>query len=88
MVFLNKSITITGASMMNVAGKDVQVAFMDARIPSDGKANTARTIQDKELFSENREEVLKDFAAFDEYVYSVMQEVCESQKLKEGEQKG
>ena len=88
MVLLNKSITITGASMINAAGKDVQVAFMSATVPSDGKANTTRTIQSRELFSENQEEVLKDFAALDEYVYSVMQEVSESQKMEEGGQEG
>lgn len=70
MIMLNKTITITGACMLNDGEKDVQVAYMNANIPVDGLINTSRSIQDKKMFEANREEVLKDFAAFDEYVYN------------------
>lgn len=83
MVKLNKSITITGASVINVEGNEVQVAFMNATIPPDGKVNYARAIQNKELFDANREEVLKDFAAFDEYVYSIEPESQEDETQTE-----
>lgn len=78
MVILNKSITVTGASVFNIDGRDVQVAYMNATIPIDGKVNINRAINDKELFEANKEEVLKDFAAFDEYVYNLIPENDES----------
>lgn len=74
MVVLNKSTTVTGASMVNDGQKDVQVAFMNATIPAGGNANISHSIQDKKLFEANKEDVLKDFAAFDEYAYGLMEE--------------
>lgn len=74
MVVLNKSITVNGASMINDGQKDVQVAYMSASIPVGGNANINRAIQNKALFDANKEDVLKDFAAFDEYVYGLMEE--------------
>ena len=38
-----------------------------------GAPNISRAIQNVELFNANKEEVLKDFAAFDNYVYSLME---------------
>ena len=78
MVVLNKSITVNGASMVNDGQKDVQVAFMNATIPVGGNANIGRSIQDKKLFDANKEEIIKDFEAFDEYVYGLMEENADS----------
>lgn len=81
MVVLNESITVTGVSMINDGEKDVQVAFMNANIPKRGNMSSNRNIQNKEMFETHKEDVLIDFAAFDEYVYNLMEE---KQKEQEG----
>lgn len=73
MVKLNKQVSVTGACVLTVDGKEKQVAYMNASIPVGGAPNIGRSIQDVELFNTNKEEVLKDFAAFDEYIYSLME---------------
>ena len=73
MVKLNKQTTGTGACVLTVDGKEEQVAYMNASIPVGGAPNISRAIQNVELFNANKEEVLKDFAAFDNYVYSLME---------------
>lgn len=72
MVRLNKQVSVTGACVLTVDGKEEQVAYMNASIPVGGAPNISRAIQNVELFNANKEEVLKDFAAFDNYVYSLM----------------
>lgn len=67
MVTLNKIINIQGVS--TVGG--VQVAFMNASVNIDGQTNISRNIQNKEIFDQNKDEVIKDFLAFDDYVYSL-----------------
>ena len=57
MVKLNKQTSVTGVSVLEVDGKEEQVAYMSATIP----VNDAP----------NKDEILKDFAAFDEYIYSL-----------------
>ena len=73
MVKLNKQTTVTGACVLTVDGKEEQVAYMNASIPVGGAPNIGKAIQNVELFNSNKEEVLKDFAAFDNYVYSLME---------------
>lgn len=73
MVKLNKQVSVTGACVLTVVGKEEQVAYMNASIPVGGAPNISRAIQNVELFNANKEEVLKDFAAFDNYVYSLME---------------
>ena len=73
MVKLNKQVSVTGACVLTVDGKEKQVAYMNASIPVGGAPNIGRSIQDVELFNANKEEILKDFAAFDNYVYSLME---------------
>lgn len=73
MVRLNKQVSVTGACALTVNGKEEQVAYMNASIPVGGAPNISRAIQNVELFNANKEEVLKDFAAFDNYVYSLME---------------
>ena len=73
MVKLNKQITVTGACVLTIDDKEEQVAYMNASIPVGGAPNISRAIQNVELFNANKEEVLKDFAAFDNYVYSLME---------------
>ena len=73
MVKLNKQVSVTGACVLTIDGKEEQVAYMNASIPVGGAPNISRAIQNVELFNTNKEEVLKDFAAFDNYVYSLME---------------
>ncbi|MCQ5165608.1 hypothetical protein NE645_06260 [Roseburia hominis] len=73
MVKLNKQTTVTGVSVLTIDGEEKQVAYMNASIPVGGAPNISRAIQNVELFNANKEEVLKDFAAFDNYVYSLME---------------
>lgn len=73
MVKLNKQVSVTGACVLTVDGKEEQVAYMNASIPVGGAPNISRAIQNVELFNANKEEILKDFAAFDNYVYSLME---------------
>lgn len=73
MVKLNKQVSVTGACVLTVDGKEEQVAYMNASIPVGGAPNISRAIQNVELFNANKEEVLKDFTAFDNYVYSLME---------------
>lgn len=74
MVKLNKQVSVTGACVLTVDGKEEQVAYMSASIPVGGAPNIGRSIQNVEVFNANKEEVLKDFVAFDEYVYGLMEE--------------
>ena len=73
MVKLNKQTSVTGACVLTIDGKEEQVAFMNANIPVSGTPNISRAIQNVELFKVNKDEVLKDFEAFDEYVYGLME---------------
>lgn len=81
MVKLNKQVSVTGACVLTVDGKEEQVAYMNASIPVGGAPNISRAIQNVELFNANKEEILKDFAAFDEYIYNLM----ETEKTKTAE---
>ena len=78
MVKLNKQTSVTGACVLTVDGKEEQVAFMNANIPVSGTPNINRAIQNVELFKGNKDEVLKDFEAFDDYVYGLMEENADS----------
>lgn len=77
MVKLNETLTVTGASVINTDDGEVQVAFMNANIPKLGQPTQGRTIQNKEVFEKYKSEVLKDFAAFDEYVYNLISKASE-----------
>ena len=78
MVKLNKQTSVTGACVLTIDGKEEQVAFMNANIPVSGTPNISRAIQNVELFKGNKAEVLKDFEAFDEYVYGLTDENADS----------
>lgn len=69
MVKLNKKIQINGISEVGEVSSPKQAAFMSATIDTDGRFSINRTIQDKEAFELYKDDVLEDFAAFDNYVY-------------------
>lgn len=72
MVKFNRQTTLTGVSVLTVNGEEKPVAYVNATIPVSGAPNIGRSIQDVKLFNENKDEILKDFAAFDEEVYKEM----------------
>lgn len=71
MVKLSKQVSVTGASVITVNGKEEQVAFMNATIPAVGTPNIGRAIQNVELFNANKDKIMQDFSEFDEYIYSL-----------------
>lgn len=74
MLTLNKTTNVTGISMIEADGKQVQAAYMNASINVNGAFNTTHSIQNKEVWEENKDEVLSDFSTFDEYVFQISQE--------------
>lgn len=76
MLKTNKSVTITGQSYIKVDGDNGQtekiIAYMNVSIPENGDININKSIQDKELFNNNKKDVLKDFSEFENYVYSLV----------------
>lgn len=71
MVILNKQVTVTGASVIKDGDEEKRIAFMNASVPLDGNPSIGHVIEDKDEFVKNKDEVLNDFAAFDEYVYGL-----------------
>ena len=72
MLNMTKQINLTGASVVTVDGKEVQIAIMSASVPMIGMPQITKGIQNQELFQANKETVLAEFAKFDEQVYKVM----------------
>ena len=60
--------------MIGEGEKAKQVAYLNASVSKDGNVNINKTIQDKEVFKENKEAVLKDFTEFETFVYGIIPE--------------
>ncbi len=69
MLTFNKTVNVNGVSTVESGGKRVQVAYMNAAINVNGAFTSNRSIQNKEMFEEHKEEVIEDFSSFDDYVY-------------------
>lgn len=69
----NKSITLTGYSVINENGVEVQVAYMAATISTDGSQNqnTSKSILNQEVYSKHRVEVREDINAFEDEVFKI-----------------
>lgn len=68
MLKANKSITITGNSLIN----DKPVVYMQASVSTGGGTTShSSSIQDKGLYEENKAECRQDMAAFDAMVYEI-----------------
>lgn len=63
----NKSISLTGKSMIN----GTQVAYLAATIDKQGNGsdNVSRSIQNQALYDANKKEVRADIAAFQQLLY-------------------
>lgn len=73
MLEINK--TIIGISTIEIEENEKTVtkniAYMNATIPQNGECTINKVIQERNLFSENREVVLEDFNQFEKYVYEL-----------------
>lgn len=88
MIEINQTTNINGAVKVDTGEKTEQVAFLTASVNVDGTPNSGRTIQNMELFMQHKNEVEKDFSAFDDYVYEIAEgarKKWEDAKKKEGE---
>lgn len=69
----NQSINVNGRSTITVDNKEVVVMTMSATIGESGAVNISKNIQYKNTYLENKETVDADAAAFETYVYSLME---------------
>ena len=72
MLTTRESILITGSSYVMVGDEKIFVASLSATI-NGTDINISKTISNREVFEENKEEVQKDFADFENYVYDYKQ---------------
>lgn len=69
----NKSISLTGKSMIN----GTQVAFLNATIDQQGNGsdNVTQSIQNQALYDSNKKEVRADIASFQDLVYDTQDQL-------------
>ena len=72
MLTTRESILITGSSDVMVGDEKIFVASLSATI-NGTDINISKTISNREVFETNKEEVQKDFADFENYVYDYKQ---------------
>lgn len=73
MVRINQNTSIQGTITVKTEAGEVNIGYVSANVPkaaNDFVIN--KNIQNTTLFVENREEVLKDIAEFEKYVYSLV----------------
>lgn len=53
---------------------DVNIGYVNARVPKNGNdISISKVIQNIPLFNANKENILKDIAEFEKYVYSLVE---------------
>ena len=72
MLTTRESILITGSSDVMVGDEKIFVASLSATI-NGTDINISKTISNRDVFETNKEEVQKDFAEFENYVYDYKQ---------------
>ena len=72
MLTTRESILITGSSDVMVGDEKIFVASLSATI-NGTDINISKTISNREVFETNKEEIQKDFAEFENYVYDYKQ---------------
>lgn len=74
MLNYKKSTTFTGTvdveTVTETGTQNVPVAYLSASIPEDGTPNVSKSIQNKELYIENKDEVDSDMAQFEKMAWS------------------
>ena len=68
MLTTTKTISINGTSTVEVDGVKTPVAYFNAQIQSDGKYNINQSVQNVELYKENKDVVKADYEEFETYV--------------------
>ena len=72
MLTTRESILITGSSDVMVGDEKIFVASLSATI-NGTDINISKTISNRDVFEAHKEEVQKDFADFENYVYDYKQ---------------
>ena len=65
MLKINKSITVSGTSVVTVDGTDQVVMTMNASIDNKGASSVNKYVQDNALYMKNKTESKKDFDDFE-----------------------
>lgn len=78
MLEAKKSITLTGTSTIEVTTAEgiqtVPVAYMSASIPDGGtQPNVTKTLQNRELYLTNKEQVKADMDEFEDMAWNLVQ---------------
>jgi hypothetical protein len=73
MLETKKSTTITGTVNVEVEGKKVPVAYLSASISEEGTPSLNKTIQNKELYLANKQEVTEDMREFEDMALAYIQ---------------
>lgn len=68
MLSTTKTISINGTSSVEVNGVKTPVAYFNAQIQSDGKYNINQSVQNVELYRENKDAVKADRDEFETIV--------------------
>ena len=68
MLTTTKTISINGTSTVDVNGVKTPVAYFNAQIQSDGKYNINQSVQNVELYKENKDVVKADYDEFETLV--------------------
>ena len=74
MLVKERSVNVTGKSVVTVNGKEATVAVFNGSLNSDGSINVSKRISDKEKYVQNKAEVDKDSLDFENYVNGLIEE--------------
>ena len=79
MLKINKSITVSGTSVVTVDGTDQVVMTMNASVDNKGASSVNKYIQDNALYMKNKTESKKDFDDFE----TAVEELAATQNVGE-----
>ena len=75
MLKINKIISVSGFCTIETEenGNKISknIAYMNADIPQNGDFSIHKSIQERELFEQNSDEILNDFSKFEKFVYDL-----------------
>lgn len=68
-----RSVNVTGKSVVTIDGKETTVAVFNGSLNSDGSINVSKRISDAEKYTQNKAEVDKDSLEFETYVNGLIE---------------
>lgn len=68
-----RSVNVTGKSVVIIDGKETTVAVFNGSLNSDGSINVSKRISDAEKYMQNKAEVDKDSLEFETYVNGLIE---------------